>query len=113
MKYGKDKDGKPDRSKVIYNDHITLTDIPLETYDYIVSGKPAIQWVIGRQCIKTDSASEIVNDANRYAVETMENPAYPLDLLLRIIRVSIETINVVNAMPKLQEAELTDLSAAA
>ncbi len=113
MKHGKGKDGKPDRSKVEYNDDITLTDIPLEAYEYVVSGKSAIKWVMDQQGVKTHIASGIVNDANRYAIETMENPAYPLELLLRIIRVSIETMKVVKELPALRESELTDLSAAA
>ena len=113
MNHGKGKGRKPDRSKVEYNDHITLTDIPLEAYEYIVNGKSAIEWVMERQCVKIDTASGIVNDANCYAIETMKNPAYPLELLLRIVRVSIETMKVVKGLPALRESELTDLSAAA
>ena len=64
-------------------------------------------------CEKQDKASGIINDANHYAIETMNNPAYPLELLLRIIRVSLETMKVVKGLPTLKESELTDLSAAA
>ena len=46
----------------------------------MVNGKSAIQWVMERQGVKTDKASGIVNDANNYAIETMQNPAYPLEL---------------------------------
>ena len=55
-----------------------------------------------RQCVKTDKASGLVNDANRYAIETMENPAYPLELLQRIIQVSMETMKVVKGLPSLR-----------
>ncbi|WP_019224064.1 DEAD/DEAH box helicase, partial [Bartonella rattaustraliani] len=55
-----------DKSTVIYNSNITMTDIPLEAYEYIINGKPALEWVMGRQCVKTDKKSGIVNDANRY-----------------------------------------------
>lgn len=113
MEHGKDKDGKTDRSEIIYNDHITLTDIPLEAYEYIVSGKPAIQWVMEQQRVKTDKDSEIVNDANLYAIETMGDPAYPLELLLRVIQVSLDTMQLVKGLPTLRESELTDFSAAA
>ena len=102
MKYGGGHGIKKDRSTVIYNSHITITDIPLEVYDYVVNGKPAIQWVMERQCVKTDKASRLVNDANRYAIETMGNPAYPLELLQRVIRVSMETMKVVKDLPPLQ-----------
>ena len=90
-----------DLTAVIYNDYITVKDIPEEAYEYVVNGKPAIEWVIERQCVKTDPASGIVNDANDWAIETMNNPRYPLELLLRIITVSLETNKIVNALPKL------------
>nr|WP_280641651.1 type ISP restriction/modification enzyme [Bartonella tamiae] len=100
MKYGrigKDKD----LTTIIYNDKITIKDIPPEAYDYIVNGKPAIDWVVERQGVRTDKASGIVNDANDWAIDTMHNPAYPLELLLRIITVSLETMTIVRNLPKL------------
>ena len=102
MKYGRGQSTNKDRSTVIYNPHITITDVPLEAYSYIVSGKPAIQWVMERQCVKTDKASGLVNDANHYAAETMDNPAYPLELLQRVIRVSMETLKIVKGLPPLR-----------
>ena len=94
---GKNKD----RSTVIYNGHITVRNIPEAAWDYVVNGKPALQWVMERQCVKTDKASGIVSDANRYAIETVGDPRYPLDLLLRVITVSLETMEIVRALPKL------------
>lgn len=44
----------------------------------------------------------ITNDANLWATETMGNPKYPLELLLRVITVSLETMKVVNGLPKLE-----------
>uniref|UniRef100_UPI0035CF8055 type ISP restriction/modification enzyme n=2 Tax=unclassified Bartonella TaxID=2645622 RepID=UPI0035CF8055 len=96
-KAGKEKD----KTTVIYNSNITITDIPLEAYEYIVNGKPALEWVMGRQCVKTDKKSGIVNDANRYAVETVGNPAYPLELFQRVITVSLETMKIVKNLPNL------------
>ncbi|CAM1653688.1 DEAD/DEAH box helicase [Bartonella apihabitans] len=100
MKYGRNGKDK-DLSTIIYNDKITIKDIPLEAYDYIVNGKSAIDWVVERQGVKTDKASGIVNDANDWAIETMHNPAYPLELLLRVITVSLETMKIVHNLPKL------------
>lgn len=90
-----------DKTTVIYNANITISGIPLEAYDYVVNGKPAIEWVIERQCVKTDKASGIVNDANRYAIETVGDPAYPLKLLQRVITVSLETMKIVRSLPPL------------
>ena len=100
MKFG-GKGRDKDRTTVIYNANITMQDIPLEAYDYVVNGKPALEWVMDRQVVKTDKASGIVNDANRYAIETVGNPAYPLELFQRIITVSLETVKIVRALPKL------------
>ncbi|EJF74137.1 hypothetical protein ME7_01596 [Bartonella birtlesii LL-WM9] len=106
MKFAKIKDSKKkDKTTVIYNSNITITDIPLEAYEYIVNGKPALEWVMGRQCVKTDKKSGIVNDANRYAVETIGNPAYPLELFQRVITVSLETMKIVKNLPKLEIRE--------
>jgi len=104
MRYGKTKrDGKAadDKTVLIYNDFITLRGIPLEAYDYVVNGKSALDWVVERQCVKTDKDSGIINDANLWATETMGNPAYPLELFQRVITVSIETMKIVNSLPAL------------
>ena len=66
-----------DKSTVVYNPHITIRNIPPSAWDYIVNGKPALQWVMERQCVKTDKASGIVSDANRYAIETRGRPPIP------------------------------------
>ena len=87
---------------VIYNGAITIRDIPLEAYDYVVNGKPALAWVIERQAVTTDKKSGIVNDANLWATETMNNAKYPLELFQRVITVSLETMKIVNALPKLE-----------
>ena len=100
MKFG-GKRPKLDKTTVIYNPNITITDIPLEAYDYVINGKPALEWVIERQCVKTDPASGIVNDANRYAIEAVGDPAYPFKLFCRIITVSLETMKIVRSLPPL------------
>lgn len=100
MKFG-GKRPNLDKTTVTYNSNITMTDIPLEAYDYVVNGKSALDWVMERQCVKTDKASGIVNDANDYANETMNDPAYPLKLFQRVITVSLETMKIVRSLPKL------------
>jgi predicted helicase len=98
MKFGKNGAEK-DKTTIIYNSHITLTNIPAAAYDYVVNGKPAIEWVMERQGVRTDKDSGIVNDANRYAVETVGNAKYPLETLLRVITVSLKTSEIVAGLP--------------
>ena len=106
MKFGKKKDpdtGKSvnDRSTVIYNGKITLRDIPEAAWDYVVNGKAALDWVMERQALRVDKASGIVNDANDWAIETMGNPRYPLELFQRVVTVSLETQKIVATLPVL------------
>lgn len=95
------KFGKKGKETVIYNHAITMTHIPLEAYEYIVNGKPALEWVMERQCVKPDKDSGIVNDANDWAIETMHDAAYPLKLFQRVITVSLETMKIVKNLPRL------------
>ncbi|HFG0082865.1 TPA: type ISP restriction/modification enzyme, partial [Escherichia coli] len=97
MKFAK----KGEKDTVIYNNKIRIKNIPIEAYDYIVNGKPALEWVMERQGVSTHKDSGIVNDANDWAIETMNNPRYPLELFLRVITVSLETQKIVNSLPKL------------
>lgn len=106
MKFGKKRDpetGKSidDKTTVIYNTNIVIKNIPEEAYDYEVNGKPALEWVMERQCVQTDKASGITNDANDWAIETMDNARYPLELFLRVITVSLKSQVIVNGLPKL------------
>ena len=101
---GKNKD----RTTVAYNHKITMTGIPLETYEYMVNGKPALEWVMERQGVRTDKDSGIVNNANLYAKETVNSAAYPLDLFRRIITVSLETMKIVKSLPKLDQFRVTN-----
>jgi predicted helicase len=43
MRFGKSNKEK-DKTTIVYNSKIKLTDIPLKAYDYVVNGKPAIEW---------------------------------------------------------------------
>ena len=71
-----------DRTTLHYNDTITVTGIPLDAYDYVVNGKPALDWVVERQCVKTDKDSGIVNDANDWADRDDEEPQVPAGAVL-------------------------------
>ena len=92
---------KGDKSTVIYNHAITIKAIPLAAYDYVVNGKPALEWVMERQGVSTHKDSGIVNDANDWAVETVKNARYPLELFQRVITVSLRTMEIVRGLPGL------------
>ena len=93
---------KVDKSTIHYNASITVSGIPKEAYGYIVNGKSAIEWLMERYAVTTHKDSGIVNDPNDWAKEHNQ-PRYILDLLLRVIRVSVETVKIVKGLPKLPE----------
>ena len=92
---------KQDKSTIIYNGNITIENIPQKAYEYIVNGKSAIEWIVERYCVSQDKKSLIKNDANDWAREH-HKPRYILDLLLSIINVSVQTVDIVNSLPKLE-----------
>jgi hypothetical protein len=106
MKFG-GKRPNLDRTTILYNRNITVTGIPLEAYEYVVNGKPAIEWVLERQGVSTDPTSGIINDANLFANEVMNDPVYPFHLLCRVITVSLETLKIVRSLPPLDVVEQT------
>ena len=78
-----------------------MCDIPLEAYGYIVNGKSAIEWIMERYAVTVDKASGIRNDPNDWS----DDPRYIVDLLKRIVRVSLESVRIVAGLPALQEAK--------
>ena len=92
---------KEDKSTIIYNGNITIENIPQKAYDYIVNGKSAIEWIVERYAVTQDKKSLIKNDANDWAREH-HKPRYILDLLLSVINVSVQTVDIVNGLPKLK-----------
>lgn len=99
MKFGKNGKDK-DKSIIEYNSYITLRNIPLRAYDYVVNGKSAIEWIMERYCDKVDKKSGIRNDANQWGIEH-GNPKYPLELLQSIITLSLRTLDIVDGLPKM------------
>ncbi|WP_020379514.1 type ISP restriction/modification enzyme [Candidatus Microthrix parvicella] len=105
MRYPKVTDPKtgkkvPDRTQLIYNPHLTLTGIPERAHDYKLGTRSGVDWIIDRYYIKTDKASGIVNDPNDWADEH-DDPRYILDLIGRVITLSLQTLDVIESLPSL------------
>lgn len=94
------KRGQEDRSVIEYNPRITISGIPEKTHQYVVNGKSALAWVMERYQVKTDKDSGIVNDPNLW-MEEQDDPEYVLRLIGQVVRVSVETVDLVQSLPKL------------
>lgn len=101
MRFGKIDSKTADKSVIHYNSAITISNIPLEAYDYVVNGKSAIEWIMERYAVTTDTKSGITNDPNDWAKEH-DDEKYIYNLLLRVINVSIQTVEIVKSLPKLK-----------
>ena len=91
-----------DRSRLRYNDYLTLSGIPPSAHEYVLGTRSGIDWIIDRYYIKTDKASGIVNDPNQWGLERGE-PRYIVDLIKRVVTVSVRTVEIVAGLPSLEE----------
>lgn len=91
---------KGQKDTILYNSKITISNIPLQAYSYVVNGKSAIEWIMERYQVTTHKESGIKNNPNDWADE-VRNPRYILDLLLSIINVSVQTVDIVAQLPKI------------
>lgn len=105
MKFAKKRssEGKleKDKSTIIFNDSITIENIPEKAYQYIVNGRSAIEWIMDQYQVKTDKKSGITDDPNDFS----DDPKYIFNLLLSIINVSVQTVDLINQLPKLEIEE--------
>lgn len=87
-----------DKTRLRYNDYLTLEGIPLEAHDYVLGTRSGIDWIIDRYYVKTDNASGIVNEPNQWGLE-QNQPRYIIDLIGRVVTVSLNTVETVKQLP--------------
>lgn len=85
-----------DKTTLIYNQFLTLSGIPQETYDYRLGNRSALEWVIDQYQVSTDKRSGITNDPNR-----ADDSQYILRLIGQVVTVSLETVRTVQSLPSL------------
>ena len=88
---------KEDKGTILFNDSVKIENIPMTAYDYVVNGKSAVEWIMERYAVTKNADSGIVNDPNLWS----DNPRYILDLVSRVIQMSVETQKIVSGLPKL------------
>lgn len=90
-----------DRSTIIFNSDIKIKDIPEKAYEYVVNGRSAIEWIMDQYKITIDKKSGITDDPNDFS----DDPKYIFNLLLRIINVSLQTVDLIHQLPKFEVDE--------
>lgn len=92
---------KDRKDTIIFNEHITIRDIPLEAYDYEVNGRSPIEWVMDQYQYTIDKESGIVDDPNEF--DEVKGGKYIFDLILSLITVSLETQKLIKLLPEYEE----------
>ncbi|WIE64913.1 DEAD/DEAH box helicase family protein [Curtobacterium sp. MCLR17_036] len=103
MRYG-GKAGNWDRTVIHVAPGVTISGIPAMAHEYKLGSRSALDWILERYQVKTDKASGIVNDPNDWGAEH-GNPAYIVELIQRIVTVSVETVRIVQSLPALRYQE--------
>ena len=85
-----------DKTQLKYNDFLMLDGIPAEVFNYRLGTRSALEWVVDQYRVKVDKRSGIVNDPNR-----ADQPQYIVDLIGRVITVSLRTVKIVEGLPTL------------
>ena len=89
-----------DRTELKYNGSIIIKNIPARSFEYVVNGRSPLEWIIDRYQIKTDKASGLINDPNDWCSEHGD-PDYILRLILSVLTVSLRTVEIIDALPKI------------
>ena len=85
-----------DKTQLKYNDFLMLDGIPAEAFGYRLGTRSALEWVVDQYRVKIDKRSGIRNDPNR-----ADQPQYIVDLIGRVISVSLRTVEIVDGLPAL------------
>ena len=85
-----------DKTQLKYNDFLMLDGIPAEAFGYRLGTRSALEWVVDQYRVKVDKRSGIRNDPNR-----ADQPQYIVDLIGRVISVSLRTVEIVDGLPAL------------
>lgn len=93
MKISKDKDS------LRVNDSLTLVGIPPEVFRYRLGNRSALEWVIDQYQVTTDKKTGQVSDCNAWG-EERDDPEYIVRLVKQVVTVSVETMKIVDGLPK-------------
>ncbi|GAB4512037.1 MAG: hypothetical protein OHK0046_10980 [Anaerolineae bacterium] len=76
------------------NDTLTLSGLPPEAFAYRLGNRSALEWVVDQYQVKTDKRSGITSDPNTYS----DDERYIVELVERVVQVSVETVAIVNGL---------------
>lgn len=89
---------RSEKETIIFNSDITIKNIPDQAYEYIINGRSAIEWIMDQYELIEDKKTGLIDDPNEYSNDNK----YVFNLLLKVINMSIQTVDLVNSLPSLE-----------
>jgi predicted helicase len=86
----------PDKGLIVVDEDTQLSGIPREAWDYRLGNRSAIDWVLDQHKEKTPRDPTVREKFNTYRFSDYKESM--IDLLARVITVSLETVKITEAM---------------
>jgi predicted helicase len=83
------------KTSIVVNPSLTLAGIPKGVFDYQLGNRSALEWVIDQYQVKKHERSGVSSDPNN-----PDDEQYIVRLLGQVIALSLETMKIVNSLPK-------------
>lgn len=80
------------------NEKMSLSGIPADAHEYVVNGKSPLGWFIDQYQYKLDDLSGIQSNPNDW----FEDPKDLISSIKRAVHVSVETVSIMKALPKIE-----------
>ena len=80
-----------DKTQIKYNDFLTLDGIPSKAFEYRLGNRSALEWIINQYCVTPEKHGDPNCD---------DDPQYIVRLIRKVITVSLETVEIVGALPE-------------
>ena len=96
----------PDKGLVVVDADTQITGIPREAWDYRLGNRSAIDWVLDQHKEKTPRDPTIREKFNTYRFADYKESM--IELLAKVVRVSVDTVAVTEAMRALDRSEWED-----
>ena len=87
---------RPENGEIILDVDTKLTEIPIKAWGYRLGNRSAIDWVLDQHKEKTPRDPTIREKFNKYRFADYKD--HTIDLLARVIHVSLETTTITDAM---------------
>jgi predicted helicase len=89
-----------DRSSIVYNDFLTLGNVPPETFEYKIGNRSALHWVIDQYQTTKNEIGTLIEDPNN-----IDDEEYIVRLIEKVVYVSVQSVRITKSLAPLKLPE--------